>query len=78
MGFSSMEAKAIVEKTIDRELIGKGAGHVVYRVAKEKGLAVREAGLELADGRLWDLAEQVFDKKPGKGFENGEAGDGTE
>ncbi len=36
MGFSSIEAKAIVDGVIDRGLMGKGAGHVVYKLAKEK------------------------------------------
>ncbi len=65
MGFSSLEAKAIVEKTIDRELIGKGAGHVVYRVAKKRGLEIRDAGLKLAEGELWDVAEEIFKKRRG-------------
>ncbi|MCC5911518.1 MAG: ornithine aminomutase subunit alpha [Clostridiaceae bacterium] len=60
MGFSSMEAKAIVEGVMDRGLMGKGAGHVVYKLAKEKGLDVREAGLKLAEGQLWDEATAMF------------------
>ncbi len=37
MGFSSLEAGAIVNGgAIDRGLLGKGAGHIVYRLAKEK------------------------------------------
>lgn len=60
MGFSSIEAKAIVEGVMDRGLMGKGAGHVVYKVAKEKGLDIREAGLQLAEGKLWDEAVDMF------------------
>jgi D-ornithine 4,5-aminomutase subunit alpha len=63
MGFSSAEAKAIVEQTIERELIGKGAGHVVYAVATEKKLGIREAGLKLAEGSLWDVAERYFKER---------------
>lgn len=60
MGFSSLEARAIVEQTLDHELIGKGAGHVVYRVAREQGLSIRDAGCKLAEGRLWDTAQAAF------------------
>jgi len=60
MGFSSIEAKAIVEGVIDRGLMGKGAGHVVYKVAKEKKLDIRDAGLKLMDGELWDDAVKMF------------------
>ncbi|WP_034601019.1 ornithine aminomutase subunit alpha [Clostridiisalibacter paucivorans] len=62
MGFSSIEAKAIVNGVIDRGLMGKGAGHVVYRVAKDKNMDIREAGLKLVDGddQLWDYVVEVF------------------
>lgn len=60
MGFSSIEAKPIVEAVIDRGLMGKGAGHVIYRVAKEKNLSIRQAGLELLDGKHWDDAVAYF------------------
>ncbi len=62
MGFSSIEAKTIVNGVIDRGLMGKGAGHVVYRVAKDKGMYIREAGLKLLDGdeELWNYAQDVF------------------
>ena len=60
MGFSSMEAKAIVEGVIDRGLMGKGAGNVVYRVAKEKNIDIREAGIALMEGKYWDDAVNLF------------------
>lgn len=60
MGFSSVEAKAIVEGAIDRGLIGKGAGHIVYRLAKEKNLEIREAGLKLVEGEMWDDVVNIF------------------
>ena len=31
MGFSSLEVKPLVEGAIERNLIGKGVGHIVYR-----------------------------------------------
>ena len=60
MGFSSIEAKAIVEGVIDRSLMGKGAGHIIYRLAKEKGMEIRETGLQLAEGNLWEEALTIF------------------
>lgn len=60
MGFSSLEAKSIVDKTMDRGLMGKGAGHIVYRVSKEKNIPVREAGVALAEGKYWDEVVAIF------------------
>ena len=54
MGFSSIEAKPLVEMSIDRGLISKGVGHIVYRAAKTNNLSIRDAGLSLLEGRLWD------------------------
>jgi len=54
MGFSSLEAKPLVEMAIDRELIGKGVGHLVYKASKENNLSIRDAGLAMLDGKLWD------------------------
>lgn len=60
MGFSSMEATAIVEGVIDRGLMSKGAGNVVYRLAKAQNITVREAGVHLVNGELWDEAVSQF------------------
>lgn len=60
MGFSSIESKAIVDGVLDRGLISKGAGHVVYKLAREKGMSVREAGVALANGTLWQEAADLF------------------
>ncbi len=60
MGVSSLEAKPIVEGCIDRGLIGKGAGHVVYKLAKAKNISIREAGTMLAEGKGWDEAALLF------------------
>ncbi|HDQ14243.1 MAG TPA: ornithine aminomutase [Sediminispirochaeta sp.] len=62
MGFSSMEAKTIVESAIDHELIGKGAGHLVYKLARERNMPIREAGLALAGGAHWDELKAFFNK----------------
>ena len=60
MGFSSIEAKSIVDGAIDRGLISKGAGHIVYKLAMEKNLEIREAGLKLAEGEMWDDVTILF------------------
>ena len=60
MGFSSLEAKAIVDSTIDRGLMGKGAGNVVYKVAKALDRDYREIGRELGLGKHWDKAVEIF------------------
>jgi D-ornithine 4,5-aminomutase subunit alpha len=54
MGFSSLEAKALVTMITDRGLLGSGAGRVVYTAAGAAGVDVRTAGLKLLDGELWD------------------------
>lgn len=60
MGFSSPEATEIVNKTIDKGMMGKGCGHLVYRLAKEKGLEIREAGLLLAKGEGFEELKAIF------------------
>ena len=60
IGFSSIEATEIVKRVLSHELMGKGAGHIVYRIAKENGMSVRDAGLKLADGELWEQVDRIF------------------
>lgn len=60
MGFSSLEAKSIVDGAIDRGLIGKGAGNIVYRLSKEKDMEIREAGLKLSQDEMWDEVVSLF------------------
>lgn len=54
MGFSSLEAKALVTMITDRGLLGSGAGRIVYTAARAADVDVRTAGLKLLDGELWD------------------------
>jgi len=63
MGFSSLEAKPIVEGVIKRGLMGKGCGNVVWSLSEEKGISVREAGLALVEGNEWDTVEKLFAKE---------------
>ncbi len=63
MGFSSLEAKDLVEKTINHGLISKGAGHVVYRLSKLENLSIRDAGLKLIKNYGWDIVKSSFGVK---------------
>ena len=56
MGFSSLEAKPMVEYAITNNLIGHGVGNIVYRLAKSENLSIREAGVRLSQGQDWDKA----------------------
>jgi len=60
MGFSSLEAKPLVEKAIKENLISKGVGHLVYIISKEKKLTIREAGLALIEGNYWEELQLFF------------------
>lgn len=63
MGFSSLEAKTIVDGAIDRNLISKGCGHLVYRLSKEKNISIREAGLSLINNKNWEFLQEIFKKE---------------
>ena len=63
MGFSSLEAKDIVDKTIKHGLITKGAGHVIYRLSKIENISIREAGIKLINDLGWDLVKESFEVK---------------
>ena len=64
MGFSSLEAKVLVQGVMDRGLMGKGAGHVVFRLASSKGLDIRQAGLALIAGEYWSEVIEMFRGNP--------------
>ena len=52
MGFSSIEAKEIVDQVMACDLMSHGAGHVVWKLACAKDLTLQEAGEALAKGEL--------------------------
>ena len=58
MGFSSLEAKALVEQMERRGLLGYGAGGLVLKLAQQETLEVRAAGLALLEGRYWESLAQ--------------------
>ena len=51
MGFNSLEAKAIVNKVVKAELLGKGAGHVIWKLANRENLAIKETGIAIGEGK---------------------------
>lgn len=61
MGFSSLEIKPIVDNAIAHNLLSHGAGNIVYRLAKHSGLSIREAGLKLSEGKMWEEAAKLFE-----------------
>ncbi|TYP58499.1 ornithine aminomutase subunit alpha [Thermosediminibacter litoriperuensis] len=60
MGFDSLTAKAIVEKCVEKGLLGKGAGHVVLKYALYKNITIKEAGERLAKGDGWDEIDRAM------------------
>lgn len=60
MGVSSLDTKPIVEGCIDRNLMGKGAGHCVYKLSKKRDISIKDAARLLADGEGWDEVAAEF------------------
>lgn len=54
MGFSSIEAKALVGRMHEQRLLANGAGRLVLELATKKRIAVRDAGAALLAGRYWE------------------------
>ncbi len=60
MSFNSLQAKAIVNKCLELDILGKGAGHIVLRLAKEENIPYKEAGEKLASGELIEKVKRIF------------------
>jgi D-ornithine 4,5-aminomutase subunit alpha len=54
MGFTSGEAKVLVEEITRRGRLGDGAGRLVLELARRRGTSLREVGDALLAGRLWE------------------------
>jgi D-ornithine 4,5-aminomutase subunit alpha len=54
MGFSSLEAGALVDAIEQYGLLCHGAGRLVLELSRNKGISVREAGSALLAGRYWE------------------------
>ncbi|HPB47879.1 MAG TPA: ornithine aminomutase subunit alpha [Exilispira sp.] len=57
MGFNSLEASKIVEILYKKDLLGHGAGNVVYKLSKKENIDYKIAGKKIIDGYP---AEQLF------------------
>lgn len=62
MGFSSIESRAIVSLAEKRQLLGKGAGHLVLKYAEIVRKPYLEAGKELALDWGWEDLKEAFGK----------------
>ena len=60
MGFSSLEAQAIVSAAEKRMLLGKGAGNLVLKYADLKNMHYISAGRHLAENQGWDELQQTL------------------
>ena len=60
MGFDSLTARAIVDRCMEKGLLGKGVGHVVLKYAMFKNISVKVAGEKLAQGEGWDEMESAL------------------
>jgi D-ornithine 4,5-aminomutase subunit alpha len=60
MGFSSIEAKALVDLILEQNLIAHGAGHVILKYAKLNDLDIRNAGLKLLESNDFKAVKEVF------------------
>lgn len=60
MGFSSIEAKSIVDFINEKNLLSKGVGHCIYVLAQHKQITIREAGLLLQDGEEIEFLMEHF------------------
>lgn len=60
MGCNSLEAKELVKKMEEKDLLGHGAGHIIYALAKEENLSIKEAYKALVEENLWERVEEIF------------------
>ena len=60
MGFSSVEAKALVKRLGESGLLEQGAGRLILELALKKKIPIREAGAVLVQGRYWDELARIL------------------
>lgn len=60
MGFSSLEAKALVDRCLEQGLLAHGAGHVVFKMSRAWGTGIRETGLKLLTLEDWAEVNKNF------------------
>ncbi len=60
MGFSSIDAKVIVNILDENDLLKKGTGHCVYVLSKNKNISIEEAGKLIQNGDEIDYLTEHF------------------
>ena len=60
MGFSSLEADAMVKEGAKWNLLGHGMGNVVLKYAKLKNIPYLDAGILLSKGTGWEEVNKVM------------------
>lgn len=63
MGLDSPTAQGVVKQAQAHGLLGKGAGHCVWRYARIKGITIDQAASELARGEGWTELNLFFGKE---------------
>lgn len=60
MGLSSPEATALVKACLEHELLGHGAGHVLFKMSRLWDVDIRKAAERLLKGQDWESAKAAF------------------
>ena len=63
MGFSSVEAKKIVERMVKENLLGHGAGRIVLLYSELSKKDYLKAGKELSEGIGWDKITKYYRRR---------------
>lgn len=58
MGIDSITAHGVVDRVLEAGLLGKGAGHVVLKVAKRQGLSIPAAAVLILENK--DIMSGLF------------------
>ena len=58
MGIDSISAHGVVDRIYEAGLLGKGAGHVVLKLAQKTGLNIREAAAAILENK--DVLQGLF------------------
>lgn len=58
MGIDSITAHGVVDRVLEAGLLGKGAGHVVLKVAKKHGVGIPDAAVLILENK--DIMSGLF------------------
>lgn len=59
MGLSSIQAKELVDKIQEKDLLGQGAGHILVKAAQKLNKSLKETAQGLIEDRYWDQIDTV-------------------